>query len=201
MSFGLFFIFYYRLTALYGYFSCYLWPNFGPKWVRLAPNGTNRELFQIRFRTARYSEKVPDLSHLGQSDIPYLKCNDIDNSGKCLCTGNIRVFCRVRPVIREDGVEDNAIVVTPHPADQSKVTVLNSQGRSQLFDLDRVFDVNSTQLQVSGGGRGGRFWSKFDQYFPNGTNSGLFQIRFQYIFAQWAKMYWNLIWKVPNSFI
>ena len=29
----------------------------------------------------------------------------------------------------------------------------------------------------------------------NGTNLGLFQIRFQYILAQGAKMYWNLIWK------
>ena len=29
----------------------------------------------------------------------------------------------------------------------------------------------------------------------NGTNPGLFQIRFQYILAPRAKMYWNLIWK------
>ena len=30
----------------------------------------------------------------------------------------------------------------------------------------------------------------------NGTNPGSFQIRFQYILAQWAKMYWNQIWKI-----
>ena len=44
-----------------------------PKWVRLAPNGTNPGLFQIRFQciwrprvkcTEIWSEKAPDLSHL-----------------------------------------------------------------------------------------------------------------------------------------
>ena len=33
---------------------------------------------------------------------------------------------------------------------------------------------------------------------PNGTNLGLFQIRFQYILARRAKMYCNLIWKSPR---
>ena len=45
-----------------------------PKWVRLSPNGTNPGLFQIRFQciwrvgakcTEIWSEKAPDLSHLG----------------------------------------------------------------------------------------------------------------------------------------
>ena len=45
-----------------------------PKWVRLAPNGTNPGLFQIRFQciwrgcakcTEIWSQKAPDLSHLG----------------------------------------------------------------------------------------------------------------------------------------
>ena len=49
-------------------------PIFAPKWVRLAPNGTNPRLFQIRFQyilvsrpkcTEIWSEKVSDLSHLG----------------------------------------------------------------------------------------------------------------------------------------
>ena len=38
-------------------------------------------------------------------------------------------------------------------------------------------------------------WVRFDQ---NRTNPGLFQIRFQYILARGAKMYWNLIWKSPG---
>ena len=45
-----------------------------PKWFRLAPNGTNPGLFQIRFQcilrprakcTEIWSENTPDLSHLG----------------------------------------------------------------------------------------------------------------------------------------
>ena len=32
----------------------------------------------------------------------------------------------------------------------------------------------------------------------NVTNPGLFQIRFQYILARCAKMYWNMIWKSPG---
>ena len=53
--------------------------DFGSKWVRLAPNGTNLGLLQIRFQNIFFkmswnliwkcseiwSEKVPDLSHLG----------------------------------------------------------------------------------------------------------------------------------------
>ena len=48
--------------------------DFGPKWIWLAPNGTNPGLFQIRFQciwrprakcTEIWSEKAPDLSHLG----------------------------------------------------------------------------------------------------------------------------------------
>ena len=52
------------------------WPDLGPKWVRLAPNGTYLGIFQIRFSSqyilARralmyliWSEECPDLSHLG----------------------------------------------------------------------------------------------------------------------------------------
>ena len=41
---------------------------------------------------------------------------------------------------------------------------------------------------------------KWVRLAPNGTNPGLFQIRFQYILARRAKMYWNLIWKIPGIF-
>ena len=55
--------------------------EFGQKWVRMTQNGTNAGHFQIRFQyiLARWPEKVPDLSYLGQyeplwakSDIPGL---------------------------------------------------------------------------------------------------------------------------------
>ena len=66
-----------------------------PKRVRLAPNGTNPGLFQIRFQciwrrgakcTEIWSEKAPDLSHLGpiwpalEPNLPSLVL------GACLCT-------------------------------------------------------------------------------------------------------------------
>ena len=35
---------------------------------------------------------------------------------------------------------------------------------------------------------------------PNEKNPGLFHIRFKYILARGAKMYWNLIWKSPGFF-
>ena len=40
--------------------------------------------------------------------------------------------------------------------------------------------------------------SKWVRFTRNRTNPGLFQIRFQYILAHRAKMYWNLIWKSPG---
>ena len=43
-----------------------------------------------------------------------------------------------------------------------------------------------------------RFGPKVGQVGPNGTNPVLFQIRFQYILAHCATMYWNLIWKSPG---
>ena len=49
--------------------------------------------------------------------------------------------------------------------------------------------------------QGFQFWHPiWVRLAPNGTNPGLFQIRFQYILARWAKMYWNLIWKNPGCF-
>ena len=35
-------------------------------------------------------------------------------------------------------------------------------------------------------------------WLQSGSDLGLFQIRFQYILARWAKMYWNLVWKSPR---
>ena len=42
--------------------------DLGPKWLRLCPNGTYPELFQIRVQYILAVKKVPDLSHFGQSD-------------------------------------------------------------------------------------------------------------------------------------
>ena len=43
-----------------------------------------------------------------------------------------------------------------------------------------------------------KFGPSCSDWPPNGTNPGVFQIRFKYILAHRAKMYWNLIWKIPG---
>ncbi|XP_012941240.1 kinesin-like protein KIFC3, partial [Aplysia californica] len=62
--------------------------------------------------------------------------------------GNIRVFCRVRPRIREDGDEEGDLVVTPDIDDDSLLKVNNTKGRDQQYDLDKVFGLSSTQAQI-----------------------------------------------------
>ena len=63
--------------------------------------------------------------------------------------GNIRVFCRVRPAIKEDGNGPMAEhVVNFDPDDQAVVQVTN-KGRLQTFEMDRVFTAASTQEEVS----------------------------------------------------
>lgn len=65
-----------------------------------------------------------------------------------IITGNIRVFCRVRPVIREDGGGQQAENIVSLDQDDSGVLYINSKGRTQMFDVDRVFGEASTQDQV-----------------------------------------------------
>nr|XP_039251487.1 kinesin-like protein KIFC3 [Styela clava] len=64
--------------------------------------------------------------------------------------GNIRVFVRVRPTISEDGSGNQAKnAVTYDHDDDGMIFVHNSQrGRSQLFELDKVFQPTSTQPEV-----------------------------------------------------
>lgn len=62
--------------------------------------------------------------------------------------GNIRVFCRVRPVIKEDGASPHT-VLSAHPDDEDVLMVENSKGRSQSFEMDRLFTPSVSQQQVS----------------------------------------------------
>ncbi|KAH3772055.1 hypothetical protein DPMN_173387 [Dreissena polymorpha] len=62
--------------------------------------------------------------------------------------GNIRVFCRVRPLIREDGSGSQAEDIVTLDQDDSGVLYINSKGRTQTFDVDRVFGEGSTQQEV-----------------------------------------------------
>ena len=66
------------------------------------------------------------------------------------CSGNIRVFCRVRPLIREDGGGQQAENIVSLDQDDSGVLYINSKGRTQTFEVDQVFGETSSQCQVSG---------------------------------------------------
>lgn len=62
--------------------------------------------------------------------------------------GNIRVFVRARPLIAEDG-KNAKIAVSYDVSDDAIIYVNNPQkGRSQTFEVDRVFPAKSTQEEV-----------------------------------------------------
>ncbi|XP_077577524.1 kinesin-like protein KIFC3 [Stigmatopora nigra] len=62
--------------------------------------------------------------------------------------GNIRVLCRVKPVLKEDQrEEDSSVVVTTDPHNESFLTVM-SKGKGRSFELDKVFHPQATQEEV-----------------------------------------------------
>lgn len=62
--------------------------------------------------------------------------------------GNIRVLCRVRPPIAEDGSGPNSrIVVAPDTDDDSIIKVL-WKGQTKPIEVDKVFGKLSSQEQV-----------------------------------------------------
>ncbi|XP_072250476.1 kinesin-like protein KIFC3 [Leuresthes tenuis] len=62
--------------------------------------------------------------------------------------GNIRVLCRVKPVLKEDQHEEGrSVVVTTDPNNESSLNVL-SKGKGRIFELDKVFHPQATQEEV-----------------------------------------------------
>ncbi|AWO96691.1 Kinesin-like protein [Scophthalmus maximus] len=62
--------------------------------------------------------------------------------------GNIRVLCRVKPVLKEDQHEEGqSVVVTTDPHNESSLTVLN-KGKGRIVELDKVFHPQATQEEV-----------------------------------------------------
>ncbi|XP_062387472.1 kinesin-like protein KIFC3 [Sardina pilchardus] len=62
--------------------------------------------------------------------------------------GNIRVLCRVKPVLKEDQHEEGqGVVVTTDPHNESALTVVN-KGKGRGFELDKVFHPQATQEEV-----------------------------------------------------
>ncbi|KAL8594301.1 hypothetical protein ACOMHN_001003 [Nucella lapillus] len=62
--------------------------------------------------------------------------------------GNIRVFCRVRPPIKEDGTGTQADVIVTYDPDDLGLIYVSNKGRIQTFEFDRVFSASSTQTEV-----------------------------------------------------
>lgn len=64
-------------------------------------------------------------------------------------SGNIRVLCRVKPVLKEDQHDDGqTVAVTTDPHNESAVSVL-SKGKAKTFELDKVFHPQATQEEVN----------------------------------------------------
>jgi len=57
------------------------------------------------------------------------------------------VFCRVRPVIKEDGISPHT-VLTADVDDEDVLVVENSKGRTQQFDVDKLFLPEMSQEKV-----------------------------------------------------
>lgn len=62
--------------------------------------------------------------------------------------GNIRVYCRVRPLIGEDGEGKQAENVISFDKNDDGVVLVNNKGTTKKFELERVFPPISTQEQV-----------------------------------------------------
>lgn len=63
--------------------------------------------------------------------------------------GNIRVYCRVRPVIKEDGGGRNSENVISFDEDDDALLNVFSRGSTKPFEMDKVFRPESSQQQVS----------------------------------------------------
>jgi len=65
--------------------------------------------------------------------------------------GNIRVICRIRPVLKTDGNSEQNVVVTHFPSDQElALKKKNDKGEitTNRFEFDRVFNMQSNQQEV-----------------------------------------------------
>lgn len=62
--------------------------------------------------------------------------------------GNIRVLCRMRPPIAEDGSGSQAAIVARLDQEDDGILHVHSKGTSKIFELDRVFGPQSSQEEV-----------------------------------------------------
>ncbi|PVD21021.1 hypothetical protein C0Q70_19187 [Pomacea canaliculata] len=57
--------------------------------------------------------------------------------------GNIRVFCRVRPAIKEDGTGSQTDIVVTYDPDDDGIIYISNKGRIQTFDFDKCFPMKA----------------------------------------------------------
>ncbi|CAL8235990.1 unnamed protein product [Arctogadus glacialis] len=62
--------------------------------------------------------------------------------------GNIRVFCRVRPVSHEEHVSAETRSMVSFDSDDDAVLYVSKKGKTTTFDLDKVFPPQATQEEV-----------------------------------------------------
>ena len=62
--------------------------------------------------------------------------------------GNIRVYCRIRPLIGEEGKEKKKENASCLDKDDDGVVLVNHKGTTKKFVFERVFPPISTQEQV-----------------------------------------------------
>ncbi|XP_042276121.1 kinesin-like protein KIFC3 isoform X1 [Thunnus maccoyii] len=62
--------------------------------------------------------------------------------------GNIRVFCRVRPVSQEEQDSADARTMLSFDSDDDAILYLSNKGKVMTFELDKVFPPQATQEEV-----------------------------------------------------
>uniref|UniRef100_A0A3Q3VUQ9 Kinesin-like protein n=1 Tax=Mola mola TaxID=94237 RepID=A0A3Q3VUQ9_MOLML len=62
--------------------------------------------------------------------------------------GNIRVFCRVRPVAQEEQDSADATTLLSFDSDDDAILYLSNKGKVMTFELDKVFPPQATQEEV-----------------------------------------------------
>uniref|UniRef100_A0A3P9MCH2 Kinesin-like protein n=1 Tax=Oryzias latipes TaxID=8090 RepID=A0A3P9MCH2_ORYLA len=62
--------------------------------------------------------------------------------------GNIRVFCRVRPVSQEEQDSADAKTLLSFDSEDDAVLYLSNKGKTMTFELDKIFPPQATQEEV-----------------------------------------------------
>lgn len=113
-----------------------------PKIIRKTVNNVKKEVASAILGVSEYNKE------LVQKYQKEMKLRKKFHNELVELKGNIRVFCRVRPTIKEDGSGQQAEDIVALDQDDDGVLYVNSKGRTQSFEVDKVFGERSSQQQV-----------------------------------------------------